>query len=297
MKTMKPLTGRVRLFQNTLIAILFAGAVVQSGAQIYTLAIRDTSLQFNLAGGLSNWTIDGANQLNKQWFYYSVGSGPVYSIDTIAPWSTPTLSTNLGKTQITLNETYSGSAISVGTKYVLAGGVLGSGQATLSQTLTLSNPSSTTQVFHFYQYSDFDLGGVSGGQNIAFSSNGSGLYYQVVQSSLAGPILNGSVTGVNGGSNTVSEVQAGLWDGTQFGLGNGNPAPLLNNTLTAGSGNVVYAYEWDATLASGDSIIISEIQTVVPEPSSMALIGSGMLALTLLGRRRQDGQLKGHSCK
>jgi hypothetical protein len=281
----KPLTHRVRLYQNTLVAILFAGSVFQSRAQIYTLAIRDTSLQFNLAGGLSNWTVDGVNQLNHQWFYYSVGSGPVYSIDTIAPWSTPTLSTNLGKTQITLNETYSSPTITVGTKYVLAGGVVGSGQATLQQTLTISNPSAVTNVFHFYQYSDFDLAGVSGNQNLVFSDNGSGLYYQVVQTGLAGQTMNGLLTGVGGGSNTVTEVQAGLWDGTQFGLGNGNPAPFLNNTLTAGSGNVVYAYEWDATLAPGGSIIISEIQTVVPEPSSMALMGAGMLALAWLYRR------------
>ena len=35
---------------------------------------------------------------------------------------------------------------------------------------------------------------------------------------------------------------------------------------------------------------ISEIQTVVPEPSSVALVASGMLALALLYRRRQGGQ-------
>jgi hypothetical protein len=295
----KRLTSRVRLYQNTLIAILFAGSVVQSGAQIYTLAIRDTSLQFNLAGGLSNWTIDGVNQLNQQWFYYSVGSGPVYSIDTIAPWSTPTITTNTGKTQITLSEIYANSTISVGTTYVLVSSLVGSGKASLSQALTIKNLSGTAQVFHFYQYSDFDLGGVSGGQNLQFTDNGSGKYYQIVQTGSSGIILTGLVTGVSGGTSALSEEQAGLFDGTQFGLGNGNSAPLLNNTLTAGPGNVVYAYEWDATLAAfgnpGSSMTISEIQTVVPEPSSVALVASGMLALALLCRRRQGGQRNGRS--
>jgi hypothetical protein len=284
----KPLTNRVRFYQNALIAILFAGAVVQSGAQIYTPAIRDTSLQINLAGGLSDWTIDGVNQLNQQWFYYSVGSGPVYSIDTIAPWSTPTISTNLGKTQITLNEMYANSAISVGTLFSLQSSPVGSGKAALSQTLTISNPSATAQTYHFYQYSDFDLGGVAGGQNIVFSSNGSGQEYQVVQTGLTGTALTGLITGVSGGSSVQYEVQAGYNNGTQFGLGNGNSAPLLDNTtLTAGPGNVEYAYEWDVTLPALGSIIISEIQTVVPEPSSVALVASGMLALALLRRRRQ----------
>lgn len=290
----KPLTGRVWLYQNTLIAILFAGAVVQSGAQIYTLAIRDTSMQINLAGGVSQWTIDGLNQLNQQWFYYSVGSGPVYSIDTIAPWSTPTITTNLGKTQITLNETYANGTIGVGTKYVLGSGLSGSGQATLSQTLTINNLSATAQVFHFYQYSDFDLGGVSGGQNLQFNNNGSGKYYQVVQTGSSGIIFTGLVTGVSGGISAQSEVQAGIYNGNQFGLGNGNSAPLLNNTLTAGPGNVEYAYEWDVNLAAygnpGSSLTISELQTVVPEPSSVALVASGMLALAWFYRRRQGGQ-------
>jgi hypothetical protein len=284
----KPLLSRVWLYQNTLIAILFAGAVIQSGAQICTPAIRDTSLQINLAGGLSDWTIDGVNQLNQQWFYYSVGSGPVYSIDTIAPWSTPTISTNLGKTQITLSEIYANATISVGTTYVLGSSPVGSGKATLTQTLTINNPSATTaQVFHFYQYSDFDLGGVSEGQNLQFNDNGAGKYYQVVQTGSTGITLTGLVTSVSGGSSVQYEVQAGTYDGTRFGLGNGNSAPLLNNTLTAGPGNVDYAYEWDATLAGGSSIIISELQTVVPEPSSVALVASGMLALALLYRRRQ----------
>jgi hypothetical protein len=295
----KPLTSRVRLYQNTVIAILFAGTVVQSGAQIYTPAIRDTSLQINLSGGLSDWTIDGVNQLNQQSFYYSVGSGPVYSIDNIASWSTPTIATNLGKTQITLNETYASSTISVGTKYVLGSGLPGSGQATLGQMLTINNLSGTAQVFHFYQYSDFDLGGVLGNQNVVFSSNGSGQEYQVVQTGLTGAILTGLLTGVSGGSSYTYEVQAGYSDGTQFGLGNGNSAPLLNNTLTAGPGNVDYAYEWDLNLTasgSGSSIIISESQAVAPEPSSVALVASGMLALALLYRRRQGGQRNCRSC-
>jgi hypothetical protein len=288
------------LYQNTLIVILFAGLVVQSGAQIYTPSIRDTSLQINLSGGLSDWTIDGVNQLNQQWFYYSVESGPVYSIDTIAPWSTPTITTNLGKTQITLNETYANPTISVGTKYILESSPSGSGQATLSQTLTINNPSATPQVYHFYQYSDFDLGGGSGGQNVLFSSNGSGQEYQVVQTDSTGGTLTGLIIGVSGGSSVQYEVQAGTYDGNQFGLGNGNSAPLLNNTLTAGTGNVEYAYEWDVSLAAsgnpGSSITISELQTVVPEPSSVVLVASGMLALALFYRRRQGGQRNCRSC-
>jgi hypothetical protein len=280
----QPLTHRVRLYQSTFIAIMFAGAIIQSKADIYTIGARNTSMQIDLGGGVTQWTINGVNQLNLQSFYYSVGSDPAASIYTIGMASAPTIWTNQLKTYVTLDTTYADSTISVDTLFTLTSFPVGSGTAKLGQTLTINNLSATAQVFHFYQYSDFNLGGVSGGQNEQFTSKGSGKYYQVVQTGSSGIILTGAVTGA---SSAQLEVQAGLWDGNKFGLGSGNPV-TLNNTLTAGPGNVVYAYEWDATLAAAEgSIQISEIQTVVPEPSSVALVASGMLALALLARHRR----------
>jgi len=285
----KSFAGRLWLAGGVVFALLLAGSVVQSEAQIYTLSARDTSVQINLTNGVSDWTIDGVNQLNQQWFYYSVGSGPVYSIDQIAPWTTPSISTNGPKTVITLNETYASPTISVGTQFQLQSQPLGSGQAKLAQTLTINNPTATQQTYHFYQYSDFDLGGVLGNQNVVFSANGSGQYYQVVQTGLTGSTLNGLISGVSGGISVQYEVEAGTYDGTQFGLTNGNPsAPTLDGKLTAGPGDVVYAYEWDVTLSPGGAVIISELQSV-PEPSSVALISSGTLVLVLLRRRHRTG--------
>jgi len=284
----KPVTSGVRWCQNSLIAILFAGAVVQTSAQIYSLTSQNSSLQINLAGGLSPWTIDSVNELNQQWFYYSIGSGPVYSIDTIAPWSTPSISHG---TSPTLTEIYSNSLISVKTAYTLQGQASGSGMAKLGDAITVNNNSATSQTFHFYQYSDFYLGGVSGGQNVQFNINGVASAFEVVQSGLTGVTLTGTVTAVAGGTSVSPEEQAGIYDGTMFGLVNGNPAPSLNNTLTAGTGNVNFAYEWDMTLAGsgnpGSSLTISEIQSVVPEPSSLALVASGMVAMAWFYRRRQ----------
>ncbi len=287
----KPLTSRAWFYQNTLIAILFAGSVVQSGAQVYTLSSQNSSLQINLAGGLSPWTIDGVNELNQQWLYYSVGSGPVYSIDTIAPWSTPSISHGSAPT---LTEIYSNSIISVKTQYTLQGQPSGSDKATLGSSITINNNSGSAQTYHFYQYSDFYLGGVSGGQNVQFNINGAGSAYQVVQNGLTGVTLTGTVTALSGGNPVAPAEEAGIYNGTMFGLVNGNPAPIFDNTLTAGPGNVDFAYEWDVNLAAsgnpGSSITFSEIQAVVPEPSSVGLVVSGMVALALFYRRRQVGQ-------
>ena len=172
----------MRFYQNTLIAILFAGSVVQSRAQ-YTLYSPNSqsSLLINLSGsssGLSDWQVGGASQLNQQWFYYSIGSSPVYSIDQIA---SPSSVNNHGGAAPFLSTVYSNSTISVTAKFQL------NNLPTFDRSITILNPANSgqTQDFHFYQYSDFDLGGVSGGQSVQFSSNGSGIPYQVNQTGLA----------------------------------------------------------------------------------------------------------------
>lgn len=270
---------------------LFSASIIQSQAQDYTISARNTSLQIDLGGstpGLSDWTIGGVNQLEQQWFYYSLGSGAVNSIDTIAPWSTPTLTGTYNPalmvvTATNLSETYANSALSVTTGFSLESQPVGSGQATLQTQVTLENVSGTSQTFHFYQYSHFGLGGASGGQTVQFTETNTP--YEVVQSGTGGPLV-GTITSVTGGVNDLVGEAAAIYDGSQLGLENGNPAPSFNDTeLSAGPGNVNFGYEITATLANDSSITISEIQ-LVPEPSSLALIGSGILVFALFYWRK-----------
>jgi hypothetical protein len=257
-------------------------AAVCSEAQTYTVPSPNgsTTLQATLSGsgsGLSDWQFNGSSQLAQQWFYYSVGSDPVNSIDQIAG---PTSITSHGGAAPFLSVVYSNTSLSVSAKFQL------NNAPTLSDTLTILNTSGTSETVHFYQYSHFELGGVVGGQNVQFSNGGSGPYFQVNQTGTGGVSLQGLVSGASAPS---PEVQAGV--GTQFGLVNGSSAPTLDNsTLAAGPGDVSYANEWDATLAPGGSFQISELQTLtsVPEPTSVALMATGMLAL--LYRRRQNNR-------
>jgi hypothetical protein len=124
----KPLISRVRLYQSTLVAILFAGPVVQSEAQIYTLAPagRNTSVQIDLAGGITQWTVNsGVNQLNLQTFYYSVGSGPASSIYDLALASAPAIGAD------SLRAKYADSTISVETFFQVGTASLGQRASTL----------------------------------------------------------------------------------------------------------------------------------------------------------------------
>lgn len=286
----KALSSGVWMLQSTVIAILLGTSIVQSKAQIYTIGSRNTSLQINLAGGLSDWTINGINQLNQQWFYYSIGNGPVYSIDTIAPWSAPALSGSVSFGTITttnLSETYANPAQSLTTLYSLQGGVVGNPSASLASTVTFQNTSGTNEVLHLYQYSNFGLENNAAGQTVHFS--GSGLPYQVNQNSPDGAFLTGRLSSISGGSADTVEEIAGITDGLQFGLGNGNAAPNFSGgLLSAGPGNVDFAYEMDATLTSGSGIVVSETQSItIPEPSSVALMGLGMMGLAISYARRK----------
>lgn len=258
-------------------------AAVCSEAQTYTVPSPNGSitLQATLSGagsGLSDLQFNGNSQLAQQWFYYSVGSGLVNSIDQIAA---PSSINSHGGAAPFLSTVYSNASLSVTAKFQL------NNAPTLNETLTIQNTSTTPETIHFYQYSHFELGGVVGGQNIQFSNGGSGPYYQINQTGTGGMSLQGEVTGASAPS---PEVEAGVGN---FGLANGNTAPMLNNTLAAGPGDVGYAYEWDATLAAGGSFQIGELQTLtpVPEPTTTALMATGMLALLYRCRknRRRNG--------
>jgi hypothetical protein len=257
--------------------IAFAGGVFQVEAQgPYTLSQNDSSVQVNLGGGVYDWQVDNVNQLNQQWFYYRVGStGPEYSIDTIA---TPS---SISSSPTRVSATYANSTISVKTSYLLSGQTSGSGKATLTETLVVKNASAISQDFHFYQYSDFDLGDAAGNQTVQFYDNGSGSYYEVIQS-----YGNESLTEtVSAPAANAPLVQAGLYDATLLGLADDSPT-TLDNTLSAGPGDVVYAYEWDATLGAGLSFTISKIMSItVPEPSVLTIMWAGAVALALLRRR------------
>jgi hypothetical protein len=266
------------VFKGAFLAILLSVPVIQSQAQ--TLTAGSTSLQVNLgpSAGLSDWMVNGINQLDYQWFYYSVGSGTIASIDSISSPGVPEI-INSSSTAI-LNDTYASSTVSATALFELEGAQSASGQAKLATTITLENLGSTAQTFHLYQFSDFDLGNTPGSQIVQFA--GTGAPYQVTQAGIGG---GGSLLGtLNVGFATVGEA-AGIEDGNQLGILPGNANPNLNSTVLSATGAVDFGYEITETLNPNQSIVISELQSV-PEPSIMMLSLTGMLAFELFYGRK-----------
>lgn len=243
-----------------------------------TLSVANSSLQLNPSGGLSDWMINGADQLAQQSFYYSSG-GDVYTLSGISTASTPvfggtsfdgmTLSTNV-------SVTYANSAMSLQTQYTLA--VDGSGDS-LNTVFTILNLTGSSETFNLYQLSAFTLGGASGGQNIQFQ--GTSYPFTVVQTG-PGANLTGSLTGTSLGTSIPVEEMVGMGN---FGLSNGDPAPTFGGGSLSESGNVDYGYEFEITLPGDSGVSFSELETVVPEPSCVTLVSCGLLGLGLLRRR------------
>ncbi len=140
-----------------------------SATPIYTLSSGNSSVSINVGSqtGMYNWTVDGQNQLNQQWFWYRIGnSGPAASIDTI---SSPTASL---LTAGILSTTYANARFSVNVLYSLVGGAPGSGASDLSEQILIHNLTGSTLSFDFFQYADFNLGGTPNNDTGQLDQNG-----------------------------------------------------------------------------------------------------------------------------
>ena len=278
----KSLTSRVRFYQNTLIAILLAGSMVQSRAQVYTLGNSYWNVTFNsaVASGLPSGQVLGVVDMSQQSLYYSLSGGP---LSAATNFSLSLTESGISNPKVTTTYTSAGN-LSVAAAYTLNG-------ATLSDTLTLKNLSASSQTISLFQFSDFILGGAAGAQMVNMISN-SPTQYGAKQTG-GGISLQNQIQFI-GTPGATTEMQAN-GSGSLFGPFLGPPNALDNVTLSA-SGNAVFAYEWDVTLAPNTSFQISESSTV-PEPSSMALMASGMFGFALLCRCRQGGQRNCRSFK
>jgi hypothetical protein len=270
-----------KAFSFGLAALMFTvcGLVSQSEAQIITLANKNSTAQIDTGSqaGMFNWLVDGQNQLAQQWFWYRVGSsGAESSINTISAPSIVTAGTKA------LWVTYGNAQYSVEVDYLLNGSTPGSGMADIAETITINNTSGGTLNFHFFQYSDFDLSGTPGAETVTLSTNQFGLVNQIDQRDATMTLQE---TVATPGAN---HSEGAFFATTLNALNDALPTTLNDNLGPVGTGDVTWALEWDLTIADGQSVLISKDKRleVVPEPSTVALVSLGLIALGLQKRRR-----------
>ena len=269
------LPSKARSFLFGLVAVGFVGVASPVVAQ-YSLSHLNSQVTFDVTSGqgaISGWSVDGANQLFQQWYYYRIGGGqelPLESID-----ATPTVTQTAPDR---LDVTYANNSVSVNLIYILTGGNLGSGQSGINATVSVRNLTTNALDLHFFQYSDFDLGGTAGGDSVLFSQS-LGRYNRATQTD-GGSILTHTFTS---GLYPPSRVEAAFYDATLTSLTDGT-ATTLNGVSNLGPGDMTYAIQWDALLNSsglpGDALSIGGLMSLqVPEPSTIAILVTGVMLL------------------
>jgi len=257
-----------------LVVALSLSVSMRAGAA--TLASNNSTVQIDPASqaGMFQWVVDGTSTLNQQWFWYRVGLTPEQSINAIsAPAITP-----ISPSSVKL--VYSSPGLfDVQVTYTLSGGQIGSGASDIDEQILINNYTANPLDFHFFQYSDFNLGA---SDSVALSQNLLGKFNRSTQTFGGGTSLQETV--VSPGANR-GEVAT-----TPFTLNrlNDGVATDLNNSLSA-VGDVSWAFQWDFTIAAGSSAQIGKdkrLVVAVPEPTAAALAGLGLALLLASVRRR-----------
>jgi hypothetical protein len=265
--------------------LVVSGMLLLPGLGIaQTVALTDlgSSATIDLVGGagMNNWSVLGKNQLMQQWFWYRTDGGVAQPINTIGGLTYQTFTGNSGINEV--DATYQNSQLSIQINYILTGGGVGSGNADMTETITARNLSGSQLNLNFYEYSYFDLL-QSGNNNITIYGDSNSGYDHVLQTSGSTAIQEGII------SPNANYAEAANFDQTLNEL-NTQAGLELNDSMSAGPGNVTWAFQWNQSIAAGDELDIFKDKNLsiamIPEPSSVAIIVLGAGALGLALRRK-----------
>jgi hypothetical protein len=214
--------------------------------------------------GMFSWLVDGTNQLYQHWFWLGVGSNaPQTSIDNLGmPWGL--LSTS---NHAVLNYLTPGLSVQVG--FSLRGGTTGSEASDVAETITVQNTTNVPISLHFFDYADFDLAN------------------DPVQDTVSIPTTNTVVQQGKGLvlTQTIQTPLPSYWEANYYAITLDKlegPAPvrLTDSLNSAAPGDQTFAYQWDTTLGTGQSLFIiltNSIRTAVPPQLSIALVGGNVV--------------------
>jgi hypothetical protein len=224
--------------------------------------------------GFKSWSVDSAERLKQQWFWFRVGSGAEQALNTLTLDANTLSDINGNGLADTLYLRYLAAGYKVELSFNLAGGEAGSDTANMNGQVTVTNNGATPLDFHFFQYADFDLSAgldtiqILGG-NTAHQTAASGRVAETIATTMP------------------SHYQAGLLSAlpSVLGLLTDDSTTTLSDAAGPSLGDAIWAFEWDKVIAPGGTLLISKGMNVTPEPATLALMAVG---LGLVFRKRRS---------
>jgi hypothetical protein len=232
--------------------------------------------------GVTNWTVDGTNQMNQEWFWFAVNGGAPTNLNTLSLNGVPTpinIDGNPSAAGNYVSTSYGTSPLKIGVSYDLSGGATGSKVSDLSETATITNTGSSTLTFQFYEYSNFTMGG-GGSQTLTITGGNEATQENPSDFMVSQTVVSPKPTYFQ--ADTAANLMAELGSTTNVHLDD-------NASITSSS--AAWAFEWDVTLNPGATFAIGIDKNIraVPEPTAtVALFGLGGLFLTRPRRRDED---------
>jgi hypothetical protein len=268
--------------------VLFGLSAQHSVAALFTLADDNSAALFDTQNQANNfsWTVDGINQLSQQAFWFRTGDDAEQSVHTLPVGVQGVSDSNFDGNNDTLFVRYVDGfdRFRIETRYTLDGGAPGSGASDLAEQISITSQLGVPLDFHFFQYANFDLNGVPGGDTALFTNT------NTVRQFKPGSELTETVV-----TPVPAHREIAFFDTTRSELNDGGPTTLNDGPpigTPLGPGNVTWAYQWDILLQPGATFQISKDKNLhagpaVPEPATVSLL-SLAAGLLLAGYRKRQ---------
>jgi hypothetical protein len=268
-----------RLCSVIFIALALVLSVGPARAVPYILSNNNSTITIDPASqsGAYGWIVDGSSVLYQQWFWYRIGdTGGEQSINTLTLDSAVEYGTKY--LDLTYGGVSGGNAFTIEVDYGLTGGTAGSHTSDVGETIKINNTGTDPLDFHFFQYSDFDLSSpnmdsvnIDPDLQLVKQTPGSG-GSMMSEAVITSAPQHGEANYYYSSSSTLTK------------LDDSSPT-TLDGVLSAGPGDVTWAFEWDQTIAAGGSYIISKDKNIAPSvPEPATILGLGTILL-LVGRK------------